>query len=684
MNLPALQNSPFLQSLGWAIANSIWQVAALWIGYHLVIGLYRGASAKFKNNLSTLLLSSSFIWFCITLFNKYFSIQNLSDNYIQVSGENNIVAATKYNWNNLLNNLNTVLPYLSVAYLLLLVFLSLRLINVYRYTRFIKFNGLQKPQAEWRIFTERVIRHLGITKNIKVWLSQHIDVPATIGFLKPVILIPLSSINQLSPDQLEAIILHELSHIKRNDYLINLFISIVETILFFNPFVLLLSRIIKRERENCCDDFVIQYQYDRHTYASALLSLEQCRNTNLRLAISATSGKKQLMHRIKRIMEVNSNSNFNYGQKLAALLFITGIIFSVAWLSPQNKKNNRYAKMIIPVEKQAKILNTNYKIKINTEANSDLVIPKQKENTIKIIPVKTLSKKVFTSTQGDVQVAQNFSLNELTEPEVNQRKNISKEGKEGRFHTFEKYSAAKLLNAKEAPNTTSFFNKDKATIFLKSVIANADINHQRTFFNFQKLQTELQKIHFSFSFDFDQMQNEIKHAVNQKQLNELMLLKQNIKEAEIENLIRIELKKWAIRSSSNLQTVKTQPRGSIVSNYGLLYIIDSLSHAEFKKIDTHRRQNETRVNTIYPGRYNSAAGPWPQAHAYSYDDDFPSNTENANKKSSVKIFNKPNGVSRTSTLGVSIKNGFSFRAIPKVENASKTYSPKPATQTQKG
>ena len=74
----------------------------------------------------------------------------------------------------------------------------------------------------------------------------------------------------------------------------------IETILFFNPFVVLMARVIKRERENCCDDFVIQYQYDRHSYASALLSLEQFRNLNLRLAIGATSGKKQLFLRIKK------------------------------------------------------------------------------------------------------------------------------------------------------------------------------------------------------------------------------------------------------------------------------------------------------------------------------------------------------------------------------------------------
>ncbi|MEP7252554.1 MAG: M56 family metallopeptidase, partial [Ginsengibacter sp.] len=125
----------------------------------------------------------------------------------------------------------------------------------------------------------------------------------------------------------------------RNDYLVNLFMSVIETILFFNPFMLLLAKAIKRERENCCDDFVIQYRYDPQSYASALLRLEQLRRGNLKLAMGAVSGKKQLLNRIKRITNDHRTvKQFNYGQKLFALLIVTFIICSIAWLSPGEKK----------------------------------------------------------------------------------------------------------------------------------------------------------------------------------------------------------------------------------------------------------------------------------------------------------------------------------------------------------
>ncbi|MEP6615715.1 MAG: M56 family metallopeptidase [Ginsengibacter sp.] len=341
MNLTALQHSAFLQSLGWAITNSLWQGAILWSIYLLVNSIHKNASSTFKTNISTASLFLLFAWFFVTFFQKL--VSNLAEPLLVASPDPVTIHATSssfISWHKIIEQILNTLPYLSVAYLFLLVLLVLRLFNSYKHIYFIKQNGLHKAGVEWRLFADRVAAHIGITRKITIWLSDHVDIPATIGFIKPVILIPVASINQLSVAQLEAIILHELSHIRRNDYLVNLFISLIETILFFNPFVMLLCKIIKKERENSCDDFVIQYQYDRHSYASALLSLEQSRMQHLRLALTATSGKKQLLHRIQRIMEVNHrNSGFNYGQKLLALILVTGIIYSVAWLSPEKTEN---------------------------------------------------------------------------------------------------------------------------------------------------------------------------------------------------------------------------------------------------------------------------------------------------------------------------------------------------------
>ena len=343
MDFAALQHSVFLQALGSAILNSLWQCFILWLIYETISVSYKSASARFKNNLGTLLLFFSFVWFLTSFVSKIFNHQHVASIAALPTGftfESQTGVHAVSGFREFLSYASASLPYLSVAYIFLLFFLIARLLAAYRYVYFISNKRLINPTAELQLFASKVAFEIGITKKISVWISHHIDVPATIGFIKPVILIPLASINNLSCHQLEAIVLHELAHIKRNDYVTNLIISAIETILFFNPFVVLLSNIIKRERENCCDDFVLQYRYDPHSYASALLRLEQSRMSKLTLAIGAVSGKKQLLSRIKRITNSQVVSRqFNYGQKLVALLLVTAFICSVAWLSPGEKKS---------------------------------------------------------------------------------------------------------------------------------------------------------------------------------------------------------------------------------------------------------------------------------------------------------------------------------------------------------
>ncbi|MEO6637262.1 MAG: M56 family metallopeptidase, partial [Ginsengibacter sp.] len=324
--------------------------------YETINVFYKTATSGFKNKVSTLLMFIAFAWFIGTL------ISNLSVDAKELASASSSLAAgislqqtslNGFTMQRIISYASDVLPYLSVSYIFLLLFLMVKLFSAYRYVYFIANKKLIVPPLRLQDFTTKVARKMTIARNVKVWLSEYVDVPATIGFIKPVILIPVASLNNLSSDQLEAIILHELSHIRRNDYLVNLFISVIETILFFNPFILLLSKALKRERENCCDDFVIQYRYDPHSYASALLSLEQSRKSNLQLSVAAVSGKKQLLMRIKRITNNKAASNqFNYGQKLFALLVITGIIFSIGWLSPQPKERSGTRQEAKVIEKK--------------------------------------------------------------------------------------------------------------------------------------------------------------------------------------------------------------------------------------------------------------------------------------------------------------------------------------------
>jgi hypothetical protein len=145
--------------------------------------------------------------------------------------------------------------------------------------------------------------------------------PLTIGFWKPVILLPLAGINHLSPQQVEAVLLHELSHIRRFDYLVNIVLQVTEVLMFFNPFVRLLLKKAYQERENSCDDWVLQFDYNGAEYAKALLSIEQTEQAKL-LALGANNNQKYyLLHRIARIISREKKPN-HFGKQLSTLSIV--------------------------------------------------------------------------------------------------------------------------------------------------------------------------------------------------------------------------------------------------------------------------------------------------------------------------------------------------------------------------
>jgi hypothetical protein len=185
----------------------------------------------------------------------------------------------------------------------------------------------------WEQHLDKLLLQLQLSRKVKLLISEHIQVPVMIGFLKPLIILPVIMFNNLTAEQLEAILLHELAHIKRNDYLLNIFQSIVETILFFNPFIWLISKNIRIEREHCCDDLVITGKVHPLHYAKALVALEEYRLTVNTLAMAVANNKQHLFHRIKRIMEMKTK-NINYTQKLLAVLIIAVGLVSIAWLNP--------------------------------------------------------------------------------------------------------------------------------------------------------------------------------------------------------------------------------------------------------------------------------------------------------------------------------------------------------------
>lgn len=291
--------SHFLQSLGWATLNSFWQMALLWCIFQAAGSLFK-LSASRKYQFSVFAVFAGFAWF-IGSFLYYYG-----------TGTTTVVALFEQKISHSNNLLQVLLTSASIAYLALLVIPAYRLFRNWQFVKRIQTEGLQKADLSYRLFIQRIASQIGIGKKVKLYISEIVTSPLTVGYLKPVILLPVAALNNLSTQQMEAVLLHELSHIRRYDYLVNLMVSVIHTILYFNPFVRLFLKNIEAERENCCDELVLQFGYDRVGYASALLLLEKASSRHQVLTLAAT-GKKYLLTRIEKIIGMEKK---NKGMKM--------------------------------------------------------------------------------------------------------------------------------------------------------------------------------------------------------------------------------------------------------------------------------------------------------------------------------------------------------------------------------
>ena len=126
-----------------------------------------------------------------------------------------------------------------------------------------------------------------ITRPVAMVCSVRLSVPVIVGHVRPLIVLPAAALSGLSPDQLEAILAHELAHVRRHDYLVNLAQTVIETWLFYHPAVWWVSRQVRVSREHCCDDLAVTLCRSRHDYVHALLDLEELQGARLDCSRSA-------------------------------------------------------------------------------------------------------------------------------------------------------------------------------------------------------------------------------------------------------------------------------------------------------------------------------------------------------------------------------------------------------------
>lgn len=326
------------QVVGVAIIHSLWQGLVIYLFLRLLLLSFSSLSATAKHNIGMMAMLTLTTWFIYTLAGEirvYQWIQLKTDSHYDIlpaimGMPLHIPHQTAYS-SRVFYTIEGFLPYITLIYIAGLLFNTTKLIITHRKLGDTKQTvsidiAMMRKIAE---FTEM----LDIECHVSFGLSKLVDVPCVFGYVKPFILLPASIATSLSTEEIEAILLHELAHIKRNDYLANLFQQVMSVLLFFNPFAQLINRIVNRERENACDDIVIESTQKPIVYAHALLKLEESRTQFGQLALAATGKKYHLLNRIERIMKTRKPIG-NTRHILLAFVVLTASITGLAWLNP--------------------------------------------------------------------------------------------------------------------------------------------------------------------------------------------------------------------------------------------------------------------------------------------------------------------------------------------------------------
>jgi uncharacterized protein (TIGR03435 family) len=198
--------------------------------------------------------------------------------------------------------IESLLPWVVPVWLLGVIVLLARGVVGWWRVRILHRRALSSLVSTWQRAGNRIASQLGLARFVRIVELMDVDVPLVVGCLRPVVVLPIAALTQLNAAQVEAILAHELAHVRRHDYVVNLVQTLAETLLFYHPAVWWLSARIRDEREHCCDDVAVAVCGNPVEYATALAELEQWRTGDVGLAAAATGGS--LLNRVRRILRV--------------------------------------------------------------------------------------------------------------------------------------------------------------------------------------------------------------------------------------------------------------------------------------------------------------------------------------------------------------------------------------------
>jgi beta-lactamase regulating signal transducer with metallopeptidase domain len=335
------------QSLGWTFLHSLWQGAlvALLLAAILVPLQQKKAQLRYGASVAALLLVfvaalSTFYYYytdkngnrekmplTITLSTDN---QTTSDQTLQLNALDGDPASSVYiiePTKSFSDYVKDYLPMIVRFWLLGTVLLLLRLLGGLSYIAYLRKTQISEIETNWQLRFQAILEQIGLKKAVRLVESGLVKTPIVIGYLKPMVLMPVGTINALAPQQVEAILAHELAHILRNDFIVNILQYIVEAIFYYHPAVWWISANIRTEREHCCDDAAVMVCGNSLTYAKALVALQEMTIHTPVFALSFAGGKNkyQLLNRVRRILNQPQNKSNLMEKFTATCLLIAGI-----------------------------------------------------------------------------------------------------------------------------------------------------------------------------------------------------------------------------------------------------------------------------------------------------------------------------------------------------------------------
>ena len=300
--LDAFLSGPMGHALGWTLLHSVWQGALVALLLAPALYLLRGRPAQARYAAAcaalALLMALPVATFCVLLPGAAETTATTAlaepapaqPPGTVASGSAAAGAMTMAGQPQPVALLHALLPWLVVLWVAGVLTLSLRYLAGWTYTIRLRRRGTGAVGQRWHDQLARLTERMGVRRAVRLVSSARVHVPTVAGWLRPVILMPVSVFAGLTPQQVEMILAHELAHIRRHDYLVGLLQAVCETLLFYHPATWWLSARIRAEREHCCDDAVVAVCGDAYTYAAALAQLEHVRQASPRLALAASGG----------------------------------------------------------------------------------------------------------------------------------------------------------------------------------------------------------------------------------------------------------------------------------------------------------------------------------------------------------------------------------------------------------